>query len=147
MATFCGSPEYVAPEILFAQPYDPRVDVWSLGVIAYIVLTGFLPFYDPKQHVMFRLIKACSWDWVDCPDVSDPCRAFIERLLVPLDRRITADQAWNDAWIQCESVEEPAKLSPAATTGKRAAEVRGRVGSKTTVDDSHEEKGEENTKG
>lgn len=49
MATACGTPGYVAPEILLGKPYSDKVDMWSLGVITYILLCGFPPFYDENN--------------------------------------------------------------------------------------------------
>eukprot|EP01084_Bolivina_argentea_P205855 351589_1 len=49
MATACGTPGYVAPEILSGGPYTDKVDLWSLGVITYILLCGFPPFYDENN--------------------------------------------------------------------------------------------------
>lgn len=49
--TACGTPGYVAPEILESRPYGKEVDMWSVGVIAYILLCGFPPFYDENNSV------------------------------------------------------------------------------------------------
>eukprot|EP01116_Phalansterium_solitarium_P013978 TRINITY_DN3145_c0_g1_i1.p1 TRINITY_DN3145_c0_g1~~TRINITY_DN3145_c0_g1_i1.p1 ORF type:complete len:404 (+),score=68.59 TRINITY_DN3145_c0_g1_i1:133-1344(+) len=57
LSTYCGSPEYVAPEVLACVPYDQAVDLWSVGVITYILLTGFLPFYDKEHTVLFARIQ------------------------------------------------------------------------------------------
>lgn len=47
----CGTPGYVAPEILEGRPYGKEVDMWSVGVIAYILMCGFPPFYDENNSV------------------------------------------------------------------------------------------------
>lgn len=61
METACGTPGYVAPEVLAQKPYGKAVDVWSIGVISYILLCGYPPFYDENDAVLFaQIIKAKS---------------------------------------------------------------------------------------
>ncbi|RHZ01811.1 hypothetical protein DYB37_007566 [Aphanomyces astaci] len=63
MQTACGTPGYVAPEILEGKPYGGEVDMWSLGVITYILLCGFPPFYDENNAALFATIKAGAYDF------------------------------------------------------------------------------------
>ena len=53
----CGTPGYVAPEILRGDPYGVEVDIWSAGVICYVLLAGYPPFYDDNQKKLFKKIK------------------------------------------------------------------------------------------
>uniref|UniRef100_A0A674KAD4 Calcium/calmodulin-dependent protein kinase type IV n=1 Tax=Terrapene triunguis TaxID=2587831 RepID=A0A674KAD4_9SAUR len=65
MKTVCGTPGYCAPEILRGCAYGPEVDMWSLGIITYILLCGFEPFYDERgDQYMFKRILNCEYDFV-----------------------------------------------------------------------------------
>jgi len=99
--TYCGSPEYVAPEVLACVPYEKAVDLWSVGVITYILLTGFLPFYDKNHAVLFEKIQNVDYNWDDCPEVSPAAKHFIQHLLVKdPKKRYTAEIAMAHPWIK-----------------------------------------------
>ncbi|KAH0795770.1 AGC family protein kinase [Histomonas meleagridis] len=78
-STFCGTPDYVAPEMLLSKPYDKAVDWWSLGILTYEMLYGRSPFYNSDTNVMFRSIV---YDPVEFPvGGSNEVIDFISKLL------------------------------------------------------------------
>ena len=84
MDTQCGTPGYVAPEILKGKKYGTAVDMWSCGVIVYILLGGYPPFHDDNHAILYRKIKAADyafdpqyWD-----QVSDDAKDLIKKMLV-----------------------------------------------------------------
>lgn len=103
LATSCGTPSYVSPEILLGKRYGPAVDMWSLGVIAYILLCGYAPFAASNQTDLFRLIVAGRYQF-DSPywdRVSPEAKDLIRRLLVTdPTRRATAREVLAHRWLQ-----------------------------------------------
>lgn len=57
MLGFAGTPGYLSPEVLRKEPYDKAVDMWACGVVLYILLVGYPPFWDDDQSKMFEQIK------------------------------------------------------------------------------------------
>ncbi|XP_048506791.1 calcium/calmodulin-dependent protein kinase type 1 isoform X2 [Athalia rosae] len=102
MATACGTPGYVAPEVLAQKPYGKAVDVWSIGVISYILLCGYPPFYDENDANLFAQILKGEFEF-DSPywdDISDSAKDFIQKLMcVNVDERYTCKQALAHPWI------------------------------------------------
>ncbi|CAL7939082.1 unnamed protein product [Xylocopa violacea] len=102
MATACGTPGYVAPEVLAQTPYGKAVDVWSIGVISYILLCGYPPFYDENDANLFAQILKGEFEF-DSPywdDISESAKDFIHKLMcVNVEERYTCKQALAHPWI------------------------------------------------
>ncbi|NXS58513.1 KCC1A kinase, partial [Brachypteracias leptosomus] len=102
MSTACGTPGYVAPEVLAQKPYSKAVDCWSIGVIAYILLCGYPPFYDENDAKLFEQILRAEYEF-DSPywdDISDSAKDFIQHLMEKdPGKRFTCEQALQHPWI------------------------------------------------
>ncbi|XP_038661045.1 calcium/calmodulin-dependent protein kinase type IV-like isoform X1 [Scyliorhinus canicula] len=103
MKTVCGTPGYCAPEILRGSLYGPEVDMWSVGVITYILLCGFEPFYDERgDQYMYKKILNCDYDFVSpwWDEVSLNAKDLVKKLIL-LDpkQRLTTYQALQHPWV------------------------------------------------
>ncbi|XP_045385735.1 calcium/calmodulin-dependent protein kinase type 1 isoform X5 [Lemur catta] len=102
LSTACGTPGYVAPEVLAQKPYSKAVDCWSIGVIAYILLCGYPPFYDENDAKLFEQILKAEYEF-DSPywdDISDSAKDFIRHLMEKdPEKRFTCEQALQHPWI------------------------------------------------
>ncbi|XP_048862520.1 calcium/calmodulin-dependent protein kinase type 1D isoform X1 [Brienomyrus brachyistius] len=114
MSTACGTPGYVAPEVLAQKPYSKAVDCWSIGVIAYILLCGYPPFYDENDSKLFEQILKADYEF-DAPywdDISDSAKDFISSLMEKdPEKRFTCEQALRHPWISgdtalCKNIHE-----------------------------------------
>ncbi|KAF0041574.1 hypothetical protein F2P81_005106 [Scophthalmus maximus] len=103
MKTVCGTPGYCAPEILRGNAYGPEVDMWSVGVILYILLCGFEPFFDPRgDQYMYSRILNCDYEFVSpwWDEVSLNAKDLVSKLIV-LDphKRLSVREALQHPWI------------------------------------------------
>lgn len=100
--TTCGTPGYVAPEILEQKPYKENCDFWSMGVVLFILLSGAPPFYDEDNFELFEKIKKCQYDF-SAPawrEVSKEAKDFISKLLVvDPEKRLSGADIMNHPWI------------------------------------------------
>eukprot|EP00227_Mantoniella_beaufortii_P012733 CAMPEP_0197579814 /NCGR_PEP_ID=MMETSP1326-20131121/3728_1 /TAXON_ID=1155430 /ORGANISM="Genus nov. species nov., Strain RCC2288" /LENGTH=561 /DNA_ID=CAMNT_0043143377 /DNA_START=179 /DNA_END=1864 /DNA_ORIENTATION=+ len=96
----CGSPAYVAPEVITGQQYTPAVDMWAAGVIMYALLCGELPFYDDDEQEMFRKIARAKMHPLPA-EVSREARDLLSKLLcVDKVQRLTAAEALEHKWVR-----------------------------------------------
>lgn len=106
LTTQCGTPGYVAAEILEGKPYDTQADMWSIGVIVYILLGGYPPFIESNQRTLFRKIRKGQYEFHEeyWGQVSDDAKDLIRNLLtVDPDKRFTSSQALSNKWIGADS--------------------------------------------
>jgi calcium/calmodulin-dependent protein kinase I len=121
LKTLSGTPDYVAPEVLRGEPYSHAVDVWAVGVVTYIMLCGYPPFFADDLPGLYRKIMAArvEFDEAYWTDVSDTARNFISQLLVSEPkRRFTASQCLEHPWLASGSVVSTAGDPGAANLAK-----------------------------
>lgn len=105
MDTICGTPQYVAPEVIQGTPgliYSPAVDLWSAGVVLFILLGGYPPFFDESEPALFEKIRRGNYSFDDplWENISAMAKDLIRKLLV-LDpaHRLTATTALQHEWL------------------------------------------------
>ena len=130
LRTLCGSPNYVAPEVLREESYDgAKADVWALGVIAFMMVSGRLPFHSENMPELYRQINKAEYRVPGY--VSNGMRYLLRKVLEPdPSLRATIAEVRNDPWflkggyVRREPLPDPSQLRrlrsrpPAATAGR-----------------------------
>jgi len=111
-----GSPSYIAPEIWLEEPYGPKADMWSLGVVAFILLGGYLPFEEPdpddveagkaEDKELSEIVIAGKYKFEEDAwnDVSDTAKDFVKKLLVvDPEKRLSSAEALMHSFIMGSS--------------------------------------------
>eukprot|EP00933_Yihiella_yeosuensis_P036452 TRINITY_DN30203_c0_g1_i1.p1 TRINITY_DN30203_c0_g1~~TRINITY_DN30203_c0_g1_i1.p1 ORF type:complete len:353 (+),score=66.97 TRINITY_DN30203_c0_g1_i1:72-1130(+) len=101
--SICGSDFYLAPEVIKQEEYGREIDIWAVGVITYVLLSGSLPFFHNVLHKLYRQIveRDLSFPEQAWKNVSKGALDFILRLLqVRAGDRLTADQALSHPWLR-----------------------------------------------
>jgi len=112
LQTACGTPGYVAPEVLIGEGYNQEVDVWSIGVIMYILLCGFPPFYADNNSKLFEKIMSGAYSFPSpyWDKISASAKDLIKcMLVVDPKKRYTSSQVMDHPWIK-ELVGVPEEL-------------------------------------
>lgn len=127
MTTICGTPQYVAPEIIKGGParYGPECDLWSAGIILFILLGGYPPFYDESEPRLFEKIRKGRFDFNDevWSAVTGEAKDLIKQLLlVDPKKRATIEEVLAHPW--CKSQKEDRKELLKTMTRMRNSKIQ-----------------------
>eukprot|EP00826_Nyctotherus_ovalis_P019613 TRINITY_DN1606_c0_g1_i15.p3 TRINITY_DN1606_c0_g1~~TRINITY_DN1606_c0_g1_i15.p3 ORF type:complete len:238 (-),score=106.39 TRINITY_DN1606_c0_g1_i15:323-1036(-) len=104
-----GTPYYIAPEVIKGN-YDEKCDIWSMGVILYVLICGAPPFYGPNDLAILESVKKGKFEF-DCmvsteflvpiwKNISKECKELICKMIAPPEKRITSQQVLDHPWIR-----------------------------------------------
>ena len=113
-STTCGTPAYMAPEVLFSTNYDQACDYWSIGVVTFILLSGLMPFWAKDNMELFQKIKKGAFDFSDesWKVVSEEAKDFVSALLKPDPKaRLNCEQMLEHPWLTMELASEALSIN------------------------------------
>ncbi|XP_060699868.1 testis-specific serine/threonine-protein kinase 1-like [Hemiscyllium ocellatum] len=142
--TFCGSAAYAAPEVLQGIPYQPKVyDVWSLGVILFIMVCGSMPYDDSNIKRMLRIQKEHRVDFPRSKVVPADCKELIYRMLHPdTSKRLTIEEVLEHPWLFTAKMKETTSTKKVDQSAEKREEKREEKHGHTK-DERHEGKTEQ----
>ncbi|KAF6776355.1 hypothetical protein AHF37_04220 [Paragonimus kellicotti] len=103
MCVLFGTPEFVSPEVISYEPVTPAADMWSVGVICYVMLSGLSPFMGDSQGETLANIMRVTYDfnYPEFDEISEGARDFIRKLLIKDPRkRMMASECLEHSWIK-----------------------------------------------
>lgn len=104
--TYCGTPEYLAPEMVKKQGHDTSVDIWSLGVLLFELLSGYAPFSGSNQDELFSNIKKLKINWPN--DFPPLAKNLISKILkLNPKERISLDEILSHSWFEKNPIVKP----------------------------------------
>ncbi|CAO3576412.1 unnamed protein product [Absidia cylindrospora] len=139
LTTACGTPGYVAPEVLLQKGHGRPVDLWSVGVITFVLLCGYTPFYGEDQAALFESIMSGKYEFDEeyWGDISDSAKNMIDNLLAfDPEKRITATDALQHPWITNEEEEQAlgkTNLAPGVRKGMHSNRLKSVVTAMTLL--------------
>jgi len=136
LRTLCGTPGYLAPEILEQTPYGTQCDMWSLGVIVYILLGGYSPFEEESQELLFEKVRLGFYEFDPAfwDPISEDAKDLIGRLLTVRPReRWTAEQALQHPWMARSDLENTDLIANLTELKRFNAKRKFRAAVKTVI--------------
>jgi len=140
-STTCGTPGYVAPEVLMQMPYGKECDYWSIGVVTFILLSGTPPFYEEDNFALFEQIKACKYDFdvETWQNVSAEAKDFVTKILVADPKvRMNCETMLQHPWMS-KDLSGQKKLAVAKSALEKYVSVRKDKSKKNVANDDEED--------